>query len=371
MNSLADTSITQSAFTQASIHSDLSSLDSIRKQGLTDEKGAIAKAAKEFEAFFMNMLFKSMRQASEVISEDSPFNSQQEKMFTSMLDEQMSVELSQQGNFGIAELMISQLTNSPIEPVKKTIKYVPPVDQVALKVNSSTSNPLANNMSNEHGASKLSEAAAVRKVDKATQSVSISSSNASEKVALEPEAITNSLVDSSALETRKVKVEKKALFDNAKDFVASLLPVATKAAKQLAVDPKLLLAQAALETGWGKYVMHDEAGKPGFNLFGIKANNAWQGESIVADTLEVENQAFKKVSAAFRKYHSLQESFTDYVNFIKGNSRYQGAVKASSDEASYANELQSSGYATDPNYAEKILKIYQMLKTSDLDSSEQ
>jgi peptidoglycan hydrolase FlgJ len=349
MNGIADTSITQSAFTQASIHSDLSSLDSIRKQGLTDEKGAIEKAAKEFEAFFMNMLFKSMRQASEVISEDSPFNSQQEKMFTSMLDEQMSVELSQQGNFGIAELMISQLTNSPIEPVKKPIKFIPPIASIQTGTNriSNTEKPknsLAASIANPPVSNKLEQ--------------DVTAKQASE------------LVSVTSVE-RKVKVEKKALFEDAKDFVVSLLPAAANAAKALAVDPKLLLAQAALETGWGKYVMHDEAGKPGFNLFGIKANNSWQGESIVADTLEVENQEFKKVSAAFRKYQSLQESFNDYVNFIKGNSRYQGALEASGDEATYVNELQSSGYATDPNYAEKILKIYQLLKADDFDTSEQ
>ncbi|WP_444994906.1 flagellar assembly peptidoglycan hydrolase FlgJ [Aliikangiella sp. IMCC44359] len=347
MSELLSAKFISPALDQASIYSDLNSLDNIRRQGLTDEQGAIKKAAKEFEAFFMNMMLKSMRQASAVIGEDSPFSSQQEKMFIGMLDEQMSVNLSQDGHFGIAEMMIAQLSQK----------------------NSDTEKP-----------SKFPERAAVSRIDnahvvKGTKPLTYSSRDAlvSVEKAIEKNTVAINSIKNKQLDVKKyeqavnakvmveqpkLQPEKKAVFKNIKEFVSTLLPYAKKAAQKLSVDPKLLIAQAALETGWGKFIMHDGEGKPGHNLFGIKASNRWQGEKINIDTLEVDNQAFKKVNASFRKYNSFAESFDDYVDFVTQNPRYQKAVEAAENANEYINELQNSGYATDPDYAEKILRIF-------------
>ncbi len=338
-----------SSFDQASIYSDLNSLDSIRKQGLTDETGAIKKAAKEFEAFFMNMLFKSMRQATDVIGQDSPFNSQQEKMFTSMLDEQMSVDLAQKGSFGIADLMVKQLTHHQTPPVRKTLE--------------STSNQLEQI---SQGSQNISQVVAMKPVH--TEKALTTLSN--EKI--EESTLSNAAIISNELPLNPVtKPEKKALFDDAKEFIQGVLPYAVDAAKKLSLDPRMLIAQAALETGWGKFIMHDDSGNPGFNLFGIKANSGWSGEKINVDTLEVENQQFKKINAAFRKYNNLGESFSDYVDFIQNNSRYQTAVELAKDANAFIEELQSAGYATDPDYAEKIQRIFNDPKVQSIKMSEE
>jgi len=146
-------------------------------------------------------------------------------------------------------------------------------------------------------------------------------------------------------------------FNSPENFVSSLWPFAQKAAQELGVAPKVLLAQAALETGWGKAVNKHADGRSSYNLFNIKANGAWSGESVVVSTLEYEDGLARREKALFRSYSSFQDSFDDYVAFIKQNPRYQSALAKASDSQAYAHELQQAGYATDPEYSLKIIKI--------------
>lgn len=337
---------------QASIYSDINSLDAIRRQGKFDEAGAIKKAAKEFEAFFMNMMLKSMRQASEVIGEDSPLFSQQEKMFTGMLDEQLSVNLSQSGHLKIADLMYSQLTRQT-EKVANALPLPVHIQKVNQKAKSN------NNLSEVD-----SQPPQVKPVSKRTIEP-ISEKNS--ELNVEPSVLPISNAQTPNEVNPVSKPFKGALFEQAKDFVQQLIPLAQKAASKLNLDPRMLVAQAALETGWGKFIMHDESGSPGFNLFGIKAGGNWQGDAIHIDTLEVENQQFKKVNAAFRKYQSFEQSFDDFVAFVKSSPRYQKAVEVAADSQQFIQELQSSGYATDPQYAQKILRIFNNQELQQID----
>ena len=145
---------------------------------------------------------------------------------------------------------------------------------------------------------------------------------------------------------------------SAEDFVRQLHPYAERAAKELGVEPKVLLAQAALETGWGRSLIKNSNGSNSFNLFNIKADKSWQGKQAQVPTLEFEQGIAKKVNAGFRSYASFQESFQDYVAFIKNNPRYGDALKQAGNGERYLHELQRAGYATDPNYANKIMSIY-------------
>ena len=145
---------------------------------------------------------------------------------------------------------------------------------------------------------------------------------------------------------------------SAEDFVRQLHPYAEQAAKELGVEPKVLLAQAALETGWGRSLIKNSDGSNSFNLFNIKADKSWQGKQAQVSTLEFEQGIAKKVNAGFRSYASFQESFQDYVDFIKNNPRYGDALKQAGNGERYLHELQRAGYATDPNYANKVMSIY-------------
>ncbi|KTD82710.1 glucosaminidase domain-containing protein [Legionella waltersii] len=141
-------------------------------------------------------------------------------------------------------------------------------------------------------------------------------------------------------------------------FVKSVWSMAKQAASVIGLDPKLLVAQAALETGWGKYVAKDTDGSTSNNLFNIKTGSNTEFESVKIKTTEYIADTPIKVNASFRKYPSVEQSFKDYISLIKGNERYQTALANSANPERYIQELNKAGYATDPNYSSKILSIY-------------
>lgn len=134
-------------------------------------------------------------------------------------------------------------------------------------------------------------------------------------------------------------------------------PHAEKAAAELQINPDVLIAQVALETGWGKHVIHDQKGNNSFNLFNIKANTGWEGGKVNIATLEYRDGIAASEKADFRKYNDYSESFSDYVKLMKNNPRYLDALEAGKNSSAYAEALQSAGYATDPLYAKKIKSL--------------
>lgn len=139
-------------------------------------------------------------------------------------------------------------------------------------------------------------------------------------------------------------------------FVAGIWDHAQAAAKELGVDARALVAQAALETGWGKRQINHGDGRSAHNLFGIKATG-WNGERATVGTHEYVNGVRRNETASFRSYASPAESFADYVRLLKTNPRYQKALAAGTDVRGFARGLQQAGYATDPAYAAKISAI--------------
>ena len=147
-------------------------------------------------------------------------------------------------------------------------------------------------------------------------------------------------------------------FDSPGEFIEKLMPAAKQAAQKLGLEPLALLAQAALETGWGQRTFKTAEGNNSFNFFGIKAHNSWQGDVAVVDTLEYRQGVAQKEKAKFRAYESPEQSLGDYVDFIKSNPRYQQAIAVADNPKAYFQQLQAAGYATDPNYAQKILSVF-------------
>ena len=141
------------------------------------------------------------------------------------------------------------------------------------------------------------------------------------------------------------------------DFVRQLWPHAREAARELGVAPEVLIAQAALETGWGRRMIQRADGGNSFNLFGIKADSSWQGDRAQVATIEYVGGVAERQRASFRAYSGLGESFSDYVQFLRSNPRYRQALEQVQDSESFVRGLQDAGYATDPNYADKILRI--------------
>jgi flagellar protein FlgJ len=143
----------------------------------------------------------------------------------------------------------------------------------------------------------------------------------------------------------------------AQAFVDRIRPHAERAARALGVPAEAIMAQAALETGWGRHVPQHADGRPSFNFFGIKADAGWDGARLQKPTYEVMGGRLQSVNAAFRSYDSIGEAFDDYARFLQSNPRYADALRQGSDGEAFARGLQDAGYATDPAYADKLLKL--------------
>ncbi len=153
------------------------------------------------------------------------------------------------------------------------------------------------------------------------------------------------------------------LFKDADEFVNTLWNPAQGAAASIGLPPEALLAEAALETGWGKHIPRDR-NVCSHNLFGIKAGPKWTGPVIANRTKEFVEGGFKSEVADFRVYFDYESGFRGYVAFLRTNKRYQAALfrAEKGDVRGFFEGLQQAGYATDPDYADKVIAIAEKVK---------
>lgn len=308
---------------------DLQQLDDLRKRGLNNDESALRAAAQQFEALFMNMLMKSMRQANKVFeTEDNPLSSRDVEFFQDMHDNQLTSELSSQGTLGLAELMVQQLSPTG------TAEHTPADFLPAQRFNGST-----HQTSHSENAVPYSGA-------QGTQA-ELAQEQAAEQPAAASVRRTGNLVLADQGEWQP---------GNPMEFLEKLAPYAKQVADNAGIAPESVLAQAALETGWGRHVVAGENGSSN-NLFNIKADNRWAGERAETLTTEYYNGTPQRESAFFRAYQSVADSFNDYVDFLQSNPRYQRALEVGQDAGRFVEELQQAGYATDPSYARKLQTI--------------
>jgi peptidoglycan hydrolase FlgJ len=162
---------------------------------------------------------------------------------------------------------------------------------------------------------------------------------------------------SSAVRPAPATAPSTTMLQTASEFVSQVLPTITRAAKGLGVSPLGMLAQAALETGWGTRMARTAAGAPSLNMFGIKADDNWEGARAAANTVEFSAGVATQQHTAFRAYGSIEESVSDFANLLKGSPRYRQTVAAGGNAQGYVNSIGQSGYATDPEYTRKLSDI--------------
>ena len=296
---------------------DTHSLDGLRKRAFKpDDKEALMEAAQQFEAIFLNMVMGSMRKANAVFEEDNMLDNRYTNMYRDMYDQQLTSELSNQGSLGLAELMVKQLGGDD--------SYVP-------------------SSMNRSGAN-LDDPRMKNRADMSTQ--------LSDQGGID----AGLYYGNQRVNTAKLS-DGNATFDSPQSFIAALKPHAERIAKEAGLNPDVLMAQAALETGWGKNLIPGRHGGSSNNLFNIKADTRWDGDKSHVSTLEFDGEVARKERAAFRSYANVEQSLQDYVDFIKEHPRYQQAVQVADDPAQYAEALQNAGYATDPQYAQKIQSV--------------
>ncbi|MDR0219305.1 MAG: flagellar assembly peptidoglycan hydrolase FlgJ [Enterobacteriaceae bacterium] len=297
---------------------DVNSLHSLKAKLTQEPQQGLRQVAQQLEGVFVQMMLKSMRAS---LPQDGVLSSEQTRFYTSMYDQQIAQDLSQKG-LGFADMIVKQLshangvtTDTPSEqagtvpmPLDNDILYTLP------------------------------------------------------KQALE-QFLRRSMPDKSPDHASSRTASAKPLPMNSSNFVSMLSVPAQIASQKSGIPHLLIIAQAALESGWGQRQILTEDGKLSHNLFGIKAGKNWQGPITNIMTTEYIEGEPKKMRDSFRVYGSYLEAMTDYVKLLTENPRY-AKVAASTTAEQGAHSLQAAGYATDPGYAQKLVSLIQQLKSN-------
>lgn len=278
---------------------DSKSLDALKVQAKQAPDKALASAAKQFEAVFMNMLLKSMREAT---PQEGMFDSEQTKMFTSMLDQQLSQTIGGSRGIGLADMMVKQLSRNA-----NIMQQAAPMPEQTFKTGA---------------------------------------------------------VVTAGVSMQANKALPSAYNENAQqDFVRRMLPHAQIASRETGLPAHQMIGQAALESGWGRRAILNSDGSDSHNLFGIKVGTNWKGKVAEVMTTEYHNGVASKQMAKFRAYDSYADSFRDYAKLLGDNPRYAEVLEQGSSVQGFARALQKSGYATDPKYAEKLTQVIGRVNT--------
>lgn len=286
------------AVNQAGLAVDSKSLESLKRQAKASPQQATRQAAQQFEAMFMNMLLKSMREA---LPGTDALSSGAGKMYTGMLDSEIAQKLAAGKGLGLADMMVRQLERRATRPAT--------------------------------GAADATAAGAVT------------------GAAAGPAAgIAASPAKSTAAPAAAPSLSQK-------EFVSRMQAPARAAAKESGIPEHFIIGQAALESGWGRKEIRNADGSTSHNLFGIKAGRGWSGPTVEAMTTEYVNGAPRKVVEKFRAYGSYADAFRDYGKLIGNNPRYAQALRSGGDADRFAGSIQAAGYATDPGYAGKLSRV--------------
>ena len=342
-------------FADTRVYHDLNSLANLKAKGKDNNPEAIREAAKQFESIFVGMMLKSMRDANAAIIGEPMLDSSQLNMYQNMHDEQLTLHLTGSGSagsgsgLGLTDILVDQLSG-----ISSTTKD-------GNRITSKEFNPRrvtrAQNIKDIDNNDQLLTSLLKPKQLSEPNKIIATNGDLEVKAPLLSATENNVIAPSSLI--KAIEDDERGLdFSSPSAFVESLWPYAEKAAQALGLDPRVLISQAALETGWGKHVMRTEQGSSSKNLFGIKASKNWSGPKTQVQSLEVEAGTIKKKASEFRAYDSYADSFNDYTQFISNKSRYQKAMQVTHEPDKYVNELQNAGYATDPNYAKKISDIF-------------
>ncbi|MBI3188560.1 MAG: flagellar assembly peptidoglycan hydrolase FlgJ [Gammaproteobacteria bacterium] len=281
------------------VYTDFQGFTALRREASQQSPEAIKQVAKQFESIFVGMMLKSMR---DTLPEGGLFNSETERMYRDMFDKQLALNISNGKGIGLAAVIERQLSQQ-------------------------------------------------------TGVIPVSTMDVEQAVGA-PTGAQITPCTGCAPEGAPAEI-KSTPWASADEFVDSVWPYAVRAGNELGVWPEVLVAQSALETGWGQHMRRQENGSPSYALFGIKADSRWEGDRVSVSTLEFRDGAMQRERAQFRAYGSVAEAFDDYVDFIQRNPRYQQALAKGYDPQAWASELQQAGYATDPDYADKIERVRQ------------
>lgn len=300
--------------------SDIKGAQDLRAKMKQNPKEGLHAAAQQFESMFLQMVLKSMRDAT---PQDGLFDSEATRFFTSMSDQQLAQNMATTGQLGFARLIEQQLGKFVGNQSPSSAQSSPDALQQAIS---------------ELPARRAAALAA------AAQPVAISGSDAANFAATN----TNAVAAAASFAGGNNPAQNR-------DFVNRVWPYAVEASQATGVPAHFLVAHAALESGWGRSEPRLANGQPSYNLFGVKAGKSWNGASVDVATTEYVNGEPQATHDRFRAYSSYAESFRDYANLLQ-RPRFSG-VLGQQNGTDFARTLQQAGYATDPMYADKLSRI--------------
>ena len=316
---------------------DVQGFDALRAQAGADPQKALKSTARQFDAVFIQMMLKSMREAT---PDDGILDSNDSKQYTSMLDQQLAQQLSSKG-VGVADALIKQLSRNM------------GLADAGGAGGAGGAGALGNLLGGAAGAGgggsgDAGNTAMMGALARAYSNAQSNGALASGKGYSAQSALTPPLRGNG--ESHKVDA-----------FVDKMAAPAQAASAATGIPARFIVGQAALESGWGKGEIKNADGTPSHNVFGIKATSDWTGKTVAAVTTEYVAGKARKVVQKFRAYGSYAEAMTDYASMLRDNPRYASVLSGSHDAASFAHGMHKAGYATDPHYAKKLISIMKQM----------
>lgn len=340
---------------------DTKGLDQLRQTARQDAPEALKSTAQQFEALFMNMVMKSMREAT---PKEGLFDSEQEKMMTSMLDQQLSQTLAKRG-VGLADTLVLQLSKTMqmrpeaalngADATKNATMSVNPLGNGADAGQRNRITALNNEITNDPSLRPFAPGRLGNMANRYLENSNLD--NAAAKFNPQSPETQKILQDSTATLAASEGRGRRTQPDHVREFQQRVGKHADEASRETGIPAKFMLGQAALESGWGKREMFNADGSKSHNLFGIKATAGWKGKTVDAVTTEYVNGVPTAKREKFRAYDSYADSFRDYAKLLSKNPRYENVLAQTTDASSFAKGLQRAGYATDPHYASKLTRI--------------
>lgn len=310
-----------------------------------DEQGS-QEVLQQFEALFLQQMLKSMRAAS---LGDGLLQSEQSEFFRDMYDQQIATDIAKNRLLGISDLLSRELgfeqdtsVNDKDNNLGFNITQIVPIEN---KQSQPVKSVLDGQLEPDF------ELISAVENDNSNLRIEYELNHPVVTTALEAEFEENSITDIPSNIT-----QDEVVANSPQEFVDQVSQHAVPAAERLGVSTDVLIAIAALETGWGKHFPANSDASSN-NYFGIKADARWEGDRLNSQTLEFEDGVFNKQNESFRVYSDLTESFNDFAEFLLKNDRYSNALEVAGDAAKFLQEIQKAGYATDPNYADKVLNV--------------
>jgi peptidoglycan hydrolase FlgJ len=321
--------------TSTDLYMNMSQFSDMKLAAREHDTSASKSVAQQFEGLFIQMMLKNMRAAAKF---DESQHSSYMDFYTDMYDKQLSQVMSQNGGIGLGAMLQRQMEPASAERQQTAANEGKNLPVYRMNPQQMFSSPIT----------REEEYLPINPALQVHQLMSALTADSTTK-------LTEPRPQNASLQIEAI--EPFYGWDQKKAFVQDLWPHAEQAASKLGVSTEVLVAQAALETGWGQHSMKKPDGSIAFNLFGIKAGADWPGQQVSQSTLEYRNGTMQREQASFRAYDSVSEAMQDYVDFVQSSPRYQQALDHQGSDSRYVRGLQQGGYATDPNYADKIINI--------------